>query len=261
MARPKKTEKIVDILNPQKFDYARFSKDFKGWAKENKITLTSLSEKMLFRRSTYLSDALNKTQLPFNMAVVLAEKAGLKLEDYEIKVEPVVEKVSESQENIGNVIEFKGWSCCLRVDEDFDTVMLKIFKDGKEVAKGVSYAYGKDETGVVQGISYAAHMCYKFIQQGKIEKSGFSEDTRTEVPFKEWLKKREGENSKIGELARYTASEYKNVPTWGEKKIRQYYQLSKSGNKHVPAFNVAWNEYMKWYNNTQDENNKKYGLA
>lgn len=252
--------KAEDVLDPRKFDYAKFSKDFKGWAKENKITLTSISEKMLFRRAMYLSDALNHSRLPMNMAVALAEKAGLAMEAYEIKVEaPKVESVKVETPEVK--MPDTGWSCSLRVDEEFDTVMLKIFKDGKEMAKGVSYSYGKDDTGVVQGISYAAHMCYKFIQQGKIEKSGFDEVTRTEVPFKEWLKKYNEEASRIGDLARYVNAEYKNVPTWGEKKIRQYFQLSKDGNKHVPAFNVAWNMYIKWYDGTAKENNKKYGLA
>ena len=259
MPRGKKIVKVVDVLDGSKFDYEKFAVDVKKWARENKLTLTSISEDMLFRGETYLSDVLRQKRIPVNMAKALMDRAGMQFADYEIKEKPPVVVTRCDSDDKGG--EVKGWSCSLRVDEDFDTVMLKIFKDGVEVAKGVSYSYGKDNTGVVQGISYAAHMCYKFIQQGKIEKSGFDEVTRTEVPFKEWLKTREGENSKIGELARYTASEYKNVPSWGEKKIRQYYQLSKEGNKHVPAFNVAWNMYIKWYNQEQEEKNKQYGLA
>ena len=53
----------------------------------------------------------------------------------------------------------------LDLDVADDRVSLTVLHDGKPVVYGKSYIKEQTETGIMQAISYAAHMCYKFAEQ------------------------------------------------------------------------------------------------
>ena len=259
------------ILNEKVFDYERFGADVRDWCKNHAKTLSSVSVDVLFRNETYLSGALNKKALPPNVAVAIAKMIGVELKDYKVKKEK--KEANPAAEVKKTVVEedAKGWSCFLKVDEDIGVAMVKIFKDGQEIAVGRSYTYGGDNQGILQGISYAAHMCYKMVQQGNMahaimqeEGVGTEEDEdanpSARVIFKDWIKKYECENSKAGTLARYVKSHYVKIPATGKKKIRSFLRLN-NGDAHLLTFDTLWDQYFKWCEANAVENNSRLGIA
>ena len=278
MARPVKT------LDAKKFDYEKFDSDIRRINKEKKMTMVRLSEEVALRSGSYLQKALSEKAMPANVAIAVAKWAELDLKDYEIKpVKRVKEKPVVSEQTIEQAVEQKvsekGWSCVVKVDEEFGMAMMKVFKDGKEIALGRSYTYGHDDTGIVQGISYAAHMCYKQVQQAKMaqesirtipEKEEISQDEDGDddeevevvgrVVFRDWIQKYGNDNSKAGRLARFIQSHYDKVPATGKKKIRSYLRLNK-GEAHLTTFDSLWSMYQKWYETEFDNGNIKLGLA
>ena len=258
---------ITKVMSEKEFDYARFSADVKRWCKENGKSMSAVSQDVLFRHETYLSAALNKKALPANIALALAKMIGADMKDYRPAKKEAAKPVEKKEENA--TATEKGWSCFLKVDEEIGVAMLKIMKDGEEIATGRSYTYGGDNQGIIQGISYAAHMCYKMVQQDKLahvvmEEEGAdteeSECASVRVLFKDWIKKYENDNSKAGTLARYVRSHYTSIPATGKKKIRSYMRLN-NGTAHLITFDTLWDQYFKWCESNAVENNKRLGLG
>ena len=273
-------------MDEKKFDYAKFESDLKKVMKEKQVGMTRLSVDVCLRSPSYLGKAIKDKKLPANVVFAVAKWADMDLKGYEIKKpvvkkEPKVEKpaVEEVKTVEANNDSNAGWSCIVKVDEDFGMAMMKIFKDGKEIALGRSYTYGHDDAGIVQGISYAAHMCYKIVQQTKManesirvedvpesNEAGIIEDDEMigsgvgRVVFKDWIKKYEKDNSKAGKLARFIGSHYQNMPSTGKKKIRSYIRLNK-GESHLTTFDSMWQMYYKWYNLQYDAGNVRIGVA
>jgi len=286
----------VKMMDEKKFDYAKFENDLKEAFKSKQKTAKWVSENICLRGPTYLSNAIKGKRLAANILVAVAGWAELDLKNYEIK-KPVVKKEpvkkaepakkTEPSENAGPET-VKGdqsvWNCMIRVDEEFGMAMMKIFKNGEELALGRSYTYGHDDAGIVQGISYAAHMCYKIVQQKKMAtesmKSVVEENEATEleevpvidddgevagggvgrVIFKDWIKKYEKDNSKAGKLARYVSSYYQYIPATGKKRIRMYLRLNK-GETHLQTFDTMWAMYLSWYNSHFDNGSVMVGAA
>ena len=261
---------VKKVMSETSFDYDRFAEDLRKWCKENSKTLSYLSSDVCLRHESYLSGALKKKCLPPNIALVLAKRAGIELKDYKIK--RTVNTPAQVEVKADEKMEAaEGWSCFLKVDEEIGVAMLKIFKDGREVCTGRSYTYGGDEQGIIQGISYAAHMCYKMVQQQNLAHAVMAEegvDTEQDtdanplarVIFKDWIKRYENDNSKAGTLARYVKNHYEKIPSTGKKKIRSYLRLN-HGEAHLMVFDGIWDQYFKWCEANAVENNKRLGVA
>lgn len=55
------------------------------------------------------------------------------------------------------------WS--VKIVTDGDRLKMTVYHDGEEVVYGKSYVQESDDLGMIQAISYAAHICYKMVQQ------------------------------------------------------------------------------------------------
>lgn len=55
------------------------------------------------------------------------------------------------------------WSAEITVDGD--RLKMTVLHNGEELVYGKSYVQDTDDLGMMQAISYAAHMCYKMVQQ------------------------------------------------------------------------------------------------
>lgn len=55
------------------------------------------------------------------------------------------------------------WSAEITVDGD--RLKMTVRHNGEELVYGKSYVQDTDDLGMMQAISYAAHMCYKMVQQ------------------------------------------------------------------------------------------------
>lgn len=260
----------VKILDERKFDYEKFNSDLKAWCKANKKSFAYVSQNVLFRSEQYLSVVFSRKALPANIALALAKLMQVDMKDYKVTKEEKKEVPAAKVEKIAAAEDSTGWSCYLKVDEEIGVAMLKIFKDGHEIATGRSYTYGGDDQGIVQGISYAAHMCYKMVEQNKLahavmEEEGVGteadqeENPSVRVLFKDWIKKYEEANSKAGTLARYVSSHYADLPATGKKKIRSYLRLN-NGTAHLITFDTLWDQYFKWCESNAVENNKRLGI-
>lgn len=262
MGRPKKS------LNPKEFDYDRMYKDLKDWCSKNGKTLAWVSENVLFHSKNYITAVFSSREIAPQVALAIAKLIGTEMKDYKIvrKPEPKPQDAPKKEA----CEEKRGWSCTVRVDEEIGVAMLKIYKDGKEIATGRSYTYGGSTEGIVQGISYAAHMCYKMIQQDNIANSIAEEEDAApdaedqpnpsaRVVFKDWIKKYENDNTKAGTLARYVRSHYAQLPSTGKKRIRGYLRLN-GGTAHLITFDSMWSQYFKWCD-VQAVEGKRVGLA
>ena len=272
--------KAIKVMDEKKFDYEKFEEDLRRISKEKKKNMLKISEEICLRSANYLCNVLKTKRLPTNIAVAVASWAEMDMKNYEIK-KPVVKKEEKKSEeappveaSAPQIVQDSGWSCVIKVDEEFGMAMMKIFKDGKEIALGRSYTYGHDDVGIVQGISYAAHMCYKLVEQAKIATESANPDSAADesedddeltgsgvgrVVFKDWIKKYESDNSKAGKLARFIASHYQSIPSTGKKKIRAYIRLNK-GETHLTTFDSMWQMYYKWYNLQYDAGNVRIGV-
>jgi len=273
-------------LDEKTFDYKMFKKELVEECRKRGTTMDKVSVEVLIRSHAYLSNAISTKKLPLNIALAMVKWMGVDIKRYEIKKKPVEKKpkekpVAEVTENAAleektEQPDEKGWACQIRVDEEFGTAMMKITKDGKEIALGRSYLFGKDETGIIQSISYAAHMCYKISQQSKIADESVKVNDLEVVPecvnepdaeeddppqmqgrliFKDWIKKYENDNSKAGKLARYVKSQYKFFPATGKKKLRMYIRLN-NGDTHLSTFDAMWDMYVKWFDTEYAANNR-----
>lgn len=284
-------------LDPKQFNYVLFRDDLNKYRKKKGYSLEYISRTILLRSSCYLSYALNKNAIPVQLLRPLCDfmettAAKYKIEEPKPKPEPKKEPESvpepmpaivsthdeveqfylkhpEMQPALSNE---PGWECRIRVDEDFETVMMKILKNGEEMAIARCYFFSKDNTGIMQAISYAAHQCYKSYQQIALAQQEANTKLRQEVKtitestsdpndirsFKNWvIYKYKNDTSSVGRLARYCESMYDRLPSHGERKIRMFLQLEKGGNAHVAAFNAIWPLYIKEYNAAENAGNMR----
>ena len=248
--------KPIPKVNKEQFNYQAFERDLRSACAERQSSLAQLSVNRFFRSDTFLTQGLKNGSLTLPIINSLADYMGTDLKKYEIRPEPETVTAPEKPVEAEDPEEpaGKGWSCQIRVDEEFGTVMMKVMKDGQEIALGRSYLYGRDDTGVMQSISYAAHMCYKLTQQSKIKATG--EQTETvrkpvpeapfiQLPFRDWIQKYASENSTYGALARFISDCGKDFPESDEKRMRTYLTFH-NGGVHQKTFQSAYSMYTTW---------------
>ena len=257
-----------------KFNYPKLHSDIAAWCKKNSSNFQTLSQTVFYRSEGYVSNGLTKKSLPLNVLMKLVDIIGGDMKRYEIipKPEPVPEPEpapAVMEEPAQDVIPDgkSGWGMDVMVNIDFRSVAVRLTNDGKEVTIGRSYLYGKDPVGIAQSISYAAHMCYKLLQQRKIADLGYQKIAQDEeieaemakaeaeepeptvdelagrrLLFKDWVKKYESANSAYGKFARYVNSHYPHFPSTSEKKMRYYLRLN-GGETHIQTFDVLFAMY------------------
>ena len=231
------------MADESRFNYSAFNTDLLKALGEKKETLASVSENKLFKSESYLSNALKKKRLPLNMIFALCDWYGLNAKDYEICIEQP--PIPEPEEQIHNCsTQSNPWGCEIKIDPDFDTTMLKITKNGKQIAVGRAYLFGATTVDVIKSISYAAHMAYKLAEQNKMEE--VVEDKAVSLLYKDWIKKYEQATTAIGKLARYISDHYRQFPSSGQKKM-QVFLMQNSGGSHINAFKLSFDMYLDWY--------------
>lgn len=285
--------------DPKTFNYALLKSDISKFTKKEGYSMEYISKNKLLRSKGYLSMALTKKALPTALVGPLCEFIGTTASKYKIepekpkpKAEPVkapaspvgptcitrpapvyrdsVEELYAGHPELKPVMS-NDWECQIRVDEDFETVMMKVTKNGEEMAISRCYFFSKDDMGIMQAISYAAHQCYKIFQQKVLAQQEADAALRSEAKvaveapkkpadtacFKNWILKYKEDTSPVGRLARYCESMYDKVPSHGERKIRMFLQLEKNGYAHVSAFNAIWPLYMKEYRAAEIESSRQ----
>lgn len=159
-------------LDETTFNYKAFTNDLFTKLKQKKHSLSYASETVCLRSSNYLTNALHGRGLPINIAVALCTYYGLSMKDYEIKPEPPKPVYKKPEEVVtSDVVKWadtKGWSNTLSVNMTAGIVSLAFFKDGEKVASGRAKVFGNTDHDIMQAISYAAHMCYKFSEQREL---------------------------------------------------------------------------------------------
>ena len=281
--------------DPKEFNYVLLKNDISKFTKKEGYSMEYISKNKLLRSKGYLSMVLGKKTLPTNLVGPLCEFIGTEASKYKIESKPEPKEVTPPLTRTPTAIDMSpphscntavnlcpdaeipiewapiGWECKIRVDEDFETVMMKVSKNGEEMAISRCYFFSKDDMGIMQAISYAAHQCYKIYQQKVLAQQEQDAALRTEVKttanvekdpndirvFKNWVLKFKNDASPVGKLARYCESMYDRVPSHGERKIRMFLQLDKSGYAHVAAFNAIWPLYLKEYNAAERECNSR----
>ena len=259
-----------NMVDPDRFDYPRLHEDLRVWCKKNKKDLQTISQDVFYRTGSYVSNGLSKKNLPLNVLMKLIELIGADAKQYEIVPKPEPEPAPVVQEQpapSATALTGNGWEVAARVDLEFGTAMIKVMKNGEEVAIGRSYLYGKNDTDIVKSLSYASHMAYKVIQQRQIADRGYQqvadiEEAETEMakaeqeepeptieemasrrlPFKDWVKRYAEANSAYGKCARYIGSHYPHFPATSEKKMRYYLRLN-GGETHLQTFDVLFAMY------------------
>ena len=156
------------MLRGDKFSFVKFEADVRKIAAKNDWTLSYISEEFLARSNTYLSSCFCKRVIPLRAAAALCRELGLKLSDYEIKPEPPKQEPKPVQKE-AVVVPGHGWGNTLNVNIGAMIVSMAVYKDGVKVAQGRAKIFDTTGRGIMQAISYAAHMCYKEAEQKELE--------------------------------------------------------------------------------------------
>jgi hypothetical protein len=84
------------------------------------------------------------------------EMFGKLVTDYDFRPEHLIAQTEDSEPT-------PEWSASIEVVRD--RLKMTIRHNGEEMVYGKSYVQDTDDLGMMQAISYAAHMCYKMVQQ------------------------------------------------------------------------------------------------
>lgn len=161
--------KTVNMLREGEFNFESFKKDVKKALAKKNQTLSYLNEEVLLRSACYLSSCFCSKSIPVKMAIAVCKALDLKLADYEIKPEPPKPEPEPEQIQIAPLVDTpKGWSNTMYVNMTAKIVSLAFYKDGQKVASGRAKIFDDTDHGIMQAISYAAHMCYKFSEQREL---------------------------------------------------------------------------------------------
>lgn len=123
------------------------------------ISVSELARR-IGRTQSYLQSALARGSMSPSAYPLLVSVAGVPHEEFlarEVET-PAPEKPAEKYS--------------LNLDVSDDRVRLGFCRDGKEVRHAYSIRKGEDDFALMQGISYAAHMLYKFAEQDKLGRGG-----------------------------------------------------------------------------------------
>lgn len=251
-------------LDPIEFNYALFESDLNKWCKENGTDLKMLSINKFYRSKNYIAEQLRTRHLMPHTVFPLVEMMGEKAIKYQMPKEETKPKVQPQR----TANPENGWRSEIYVDTELNFVAMKIYKGGTLVQSGKSHLRGSSDFDVIQGISYAAHTCYKLREQMELDLMIKRKEEAASIPaeeqkdepkpepvkeqpkpntpplYKDWLiTKYVKENGELGRYARFVDSLYRTFPAEDEGRIRRFIQAQPNGQKHIHAFGVTWGVY------------------
>lgn len=239
------TLKNNPTLTAAEINFDLLKRDVKAYCEAHHCTMAEVSTQKLYRGNSFLSARFSEKRMPTNSLLGLLQVIEQPLKRYEIqqeKPEPVKQEQGDE------------WGCKLLVNKEFGIVSFVILHNGEEFAKAHSKIGGDADVDIAKSISYAAHVCYKNVEQNdfvnRIEMSDENAFTMNafaqNTPFKEYIRAFVGEKTGRGELARYVSTNYASFPTWGEKNMRHYLAFNRASKQVVDAFDAEWENYRKW---------------
>ena len=118
----------VKVVDSKKFDYAKFERDLRNSIKKKKSSMVWVSENICLRSPSYLATTVAEKRLPLKVVMAIANWAELDLREYEKKEEEKPKKVAPAEKKPEEKKEEEapktGWSCLVRVDEEFGMAMM-----------------------------------------------------------------------------------------------------------------------------------------
>ena len=163
--------KSKSVISSEHFNFPAFKEDLCAVLKVRGETMQYASENVALRTPNYVSMSISKGSIHQRALLALAQHYGLQLAKYEIKPEPPKpEPKAEPQPETSAVsgLTGEGWENTLNVQLGAKIVTMAIYKDGHRIAAGRAKIYDTTDRGIVQAISYAAHMCYKLAEQKEL---------------------------------------------------------------------------------------------
>lgn len=131
-----------------------------GLLKEKGVSLAQASMKIGYS-STYLTKAVSTGKIREAAVQLLEMTYGISRKDFQRKDPPVsLARSDPSRSGIGYTVDLKIMP---------DKLCFTVKFNGEEVIHSWCKIRGKRELDLFQAISYAAHMCYKFIEQKKLQ--------------------------------------------------------------------------------------------
>lgn len=142
-------------INPEKLRFI-----LETYKKANHTTLSEMSTS-LGRCDSYLNNVLHKGVCSSATMKMLNLLYGFRPEDYVWTVDDEAEEVEESTDE---------WTVEWKVEPEKSRALCRVRCGEEDIAYG--YAKVKDPTSrlsIMQAISYAAHICYKKVEQMDLE--------------------------------------------------------------------------------------------
>ena len=248
-------------ISEEKFNYGLLKADLAQFYKDEGITQEKFSTDYLFHSKSFTSHLVNDRTLTPQFAMAICKIIGQPMKRYKVeKPAPDPEPEAAPAEN-GRAEDdmtqeaSAEWGCKIAVNAEFGIVSFALLHNGEVYTKGHARIDGERGVDIAKSISYAAHICYKNIEQkdfcNRIAKDEEDAEYKyyafgTDVPFKEYIRQFTGEKSARGELARYVFLNYAKFPSWGEKKIRSFLAVERAGKQIIDAFDDCWKQYRDW---------------
>lgn len=246
MPKGKRTKNPV--LEADTLNFGLLRSDVNMYCKQNGVSMADISRDKLFRGDSYLSARLSERKITLATLTGICQVIGQPIKRYEIEKKPPEQPVQKHDEPAS------AWDCKLMVNTDFGIASFIILRNGEVFAKAHSKLRGTSDVDIAKSISYAAHVCYKELEQADfVNRIGLSDNDAygldafaPSTPFKEYIRQFTGEKSGRGELARFVSNNYAKFPTWGEKGMRHFLTFSRASKQVVDAFDAEFDKYRKW---------------
>lgn len=150
-------------VNMMEFDPVKMQ----NWLDARKLTASEVSV-ATGHSSGYMSVAIQRGSMPPSQAMLLHSLYGFKLSDVQPDPEPVVEQSAEEDWQSVYDTALAGDDYQLRVKVLPDRLCVSVLRNGAVFVHAWSNRKSLSEVDTLQAISYAAHMCYKFVQQKEL---------------------------------------------------------------------------------------------
>lgn len=129
----------------------------KAWLLENKLTQTGVSRSIGYK-DAYISNAIATNRI---------SRAGLEVLKLRFGLDPELIAPLKPAPVPKNDCCIKGYTVALDVRPD--KVCFELAFNGEAIVRAWSKIKGKSELDFIQAVSYAAHMCYKLVEQKELE--------------------------------------------------------------------------------------------
>lgn len=139
------------------------TKKFISWAKSRHLTFKEISIE-IGEYDSFISKVLKNGEFPERKYDLFCGIFGVKQTDF------LPDKASTPSADFAGQTSGLPYSVQLSVHPD--RVRVKILYQGEELCSAYSKLKGNTELDLIQGISYATHLCYKFAEQNILRRVG-----------------------------------------------------------------------------------------